>query len=440
MNEATNGLSQPEAKQQDFAKKLGPRDFILKNLKYIPWIIICGSIALVLAYLKIRYSTPIYLVQSSMVINNSAAHADRFDALMMAPGTENLSNEIRILSSHPVLQRVVRNIHIQTRYYNIGKVRTSLLYPNNPFTVEMIDPNGSEEDFGLQITILNEQQYKIGKETKEHVFGEILNIGGKKFTLVRNLDVNLQNFSSRVFYFSNRSIASVANEYLGALRIAQSNEQSTILDLTFTTENTELGKNFLTALMEVYDSLNIENKNRISINSLLFITKTLDTLEAQLDNLEGRVKNFRIENEIFDEEGQSKLYLANAENGQTSIDAMDVRIAVANMLQQYINDPKKAHELVPINMGIEEPALSARISEYNKMQLERDNNLKTTTQNNPLIQAYDSSLEKIRRDMSEALNNVKNGYAISRNKLLQQKDQSIGRLQKMPGKHCNWEM
>ena len=48
--------------------------------------------------------------------------------------------------------------------------------------------------------------------------------------------------------------------------------------------------------------------------------------------------------------------------GQTNIDAMDVKITVANLLQQYINDPKKAHELVPINMGIEEPALASRIS------------------------------------------------------------------------------
>ncbi len=158
MPEATNGLSQPETNPKDFAKKLGPRDFLLKNIKYIPWIIICAGIAIVLAYLKIRYSTPIYLVQSSMVINNSGGHTDRFDELMMTPGTENLSNEIRILSSHPVLQRVVRNIHLKTRYYNIGKVRTSLLYPASPFTLEMIDPNTSEADFGMQITILNEQQ------------------------------------------------------------------------------------------------------------------------------------------------------------------------------------------------------------------------------------------------------------------------------------------
>ena len=246
--------------------------------------------------------------------------------------------------------------------------------------------------------------------------------------MIRNPNVDLKTYATPVFYFSHQSPASVANEYLSAVKITQLNEQSTILDLSFQTENQELGRNFLNALMNVYDSLNIEDKNRISVNSLNFINKNLDTLEVQLDELEGRVRNFRVSNEMFDVDDQSKMYLNNAEAGQTSIDNMDVKITVANMLQQYINDPKKAHELVPINMGIEEPALATRISEYNKMQLERDNNLKTTTENNPLIQAYDASLEKIRRDMSEALNNVKNGYAIARNKMMQQKDNMEGKL------------
>ena len=224
------------------------------------------------------------------------------------------------------------------------------------------------------------------------------------------------------------------NEYLTAVNIAQQNDQSTILLLSFQTENPELGKNFLNALMGVYDSLNIEDKNRISINSLKFINTNLDTLESQLNDLEGRVQNFKVSHDMFDVEGQSKIYLGNSEQGQTNIDAMDVKITLANLLQQYINDPKKAHELVPINMGIEEPALANRISEYNRLQLERDNNLKTTKDDNPMIQAYDATLEKIRRDMSEALNNVKNGYAIARNKMLQQKDDMTGKLRAMPGK------
>ena len=186
--------------------------------------------------------------------------------------------------------------------------------------------------------------------------------------------------------------------------------------------------------MAVYDSLNIEDKNRISINSLNFINQNLDTLEYQLNNLEGRVKNFRVSNEMFDAEGQSKMYLGTVESNQTSIDGIDVKLAGATFLQGYIKDRKNTHELVPINMGIEEPALANRISEYNRLQLERDNALKTTTPRNPMIQAYDSSLEKIRRDIYEALNNVKDGYMIAKNKMLQQKDNVVGKLRSMPGK------
>src|SRR5450631_3510699 len=140
MPEATNGLKYPEQNSTEISWKLGPRDFLLKNLKFIPWIVICGVISLVLAFLDIRYTTPIYFVQSSMLINDQGsmgAKGDRFDALMMTPGTENLSNEIKILTSRPVLQRVVKNIQLTTRYYNIGKVRTSILYPESPFNLEI---------------------------------------------------------------------------------------------------------------------------------------------------------------------------------------------------------------------------------------------------------------------------------------------------------------
>ena len=189
MPESSNGLTHTENSSNDISWKLGPRDFVLKNLKYIPWILVCGTIAVVLAWLKIRYSTPIYKVQSSMMINNQVGtnnKEDRFDALLMTPGSENLSNEIQILTSRPVLQRVINNINLTTRYYNIGKVRTSLLYPESPFSLEIIRPSKNLQDFGLTITILNEQQYKINKEPMTHVFGEMIDLMGNKITLVRD--------------------------------------------------------------------------------------------------------------------------------------------------------------------------------------------------------------------------------------------------------------
>ncbi len=44
MPEASNGLNHPEQNSNDISWKLGPREFVLKNLKFIPWVIICGVI------------------------------------------------------------------------------------------------------------------------------------------------------------------------------------------------------------------------------------------------------------------------------------------------------------------------------------------------------------------------------------------------------------
>ena len=68
MNESNNGLTHKMDQTHEVSWKLGPRDFVLKNIKYIRWIILSAIVALTLAFLKIRYSTPIYNVQSSMLI------------------------------------------------------------------------------------------------------------------------------------------------------------------------------------------------------------------------------------------------------------------------------------------------------------------------------------------------------------------------------------
>ena len=58
-----------------------------------------------------------------------------------------------------------------------------------------------------------------------------LNIGGNKIVIFRNPNLPLNRYASQDFYISHQSPASVANEYLGSLKITQSSDQSTILIL-----------------------------------------------------------------------------------------------------------------------------------------------------------------------------------------------------------------
>ena len=79
---------------------------------------------------------------------------------------------------------------------------------------------------------------------------------------------------------------------------------------------------------------------------------------------------------------------------------------------------------MPTDLGIQEPTLLQLIVEYNKAQLERETNLKTTTSSNPLIQGIDASLNQLRSNIIEALGNVKHSYLIA-DKSIQQYNSSL---------------
>src|ERR1700690_2012889 len=109
MPELSNGNEQNNISNTELSWKIGPREFIFKYLKFIPWVIICSAIALVLGWLKIRYTTNIFPVQASMLIKDdpkSPGKDQRLDQMFLDQGSSNLSNEIQILKSRPVLQRV----------------------------------------------------------------------------------------------------------------------------------------------------------------------------------------------------------------------------------------------------------------------------------------------------------------------------------------------
>src|ERR1700688_4343140 len=140
MPEQNNGNEQNNFSNTEMTWKIGPREFIFKYLKFIPWIILCSIIAYVLGWLKIRYTTNIFPVQASMLIkddNKGAGGDQRLDAMILNQKSSNLSNEIQILKSRPVLRRVARDLGLQIRYYNKGKVRASLTYPHAPVRLEI---------------------------------------------------------------------------------------------------------------------------------------------------------------------------------------------------------------------------------------------------------------------------------------------------------------
>ena len=416
----------------------GPKEFIFKYLHYVPWIMLSSAVFLVAAYIKIRYTTQIYSVQSSLLIkndhSNQGGQEQQFDQILMGGNNVNLKNEIEILKSRPIITRVARDLGLETFCYNNGKVRSSLLYPDKPFDLLIYNLADSAKGFDYNMTVLDDSRFLLGQDKTPVNFGQIIVIDGNRFALIRNKGISLHIYSRPNFEFGWTPLPGVAASVIGALSITQLNDQSTILSLSYETENPTLGENVLNTVMNVYDTLIVEDKRRTTSNTLQFINDRLFELSDTLKGVQGVLKSFIVENQAFDIEDQSKSYLDKmGESGKQDVE-QQVKISIINWLLKYIDDQKNKFELVPTNLGIEEPALLQLIVEYNRVQLERDANLKTTAENNPMILALEGSLDKVRSNIYQALLNVRQAYLIAAANLAKQNEDLQSRIKGLPGK------
>ena len=423
--------------QGDSSWAIGPKDFIFKYLRYLPWVVICGLIGFVLAYIKLRYVVPIYRVQSSLLIKNQDNGIDkdqRFQELLMPQTNANLNNEMAILRSRPLLKRVARDLDLQKIFYNEGNLRSSLVYPNVPIDVQadhLVDPSLG---FKFSVNVMNDDQFTLNEDKTVHNFGESLNYGGNLVRVTRVKTVDLKPYARPKFLVIYQPLSAAAEFLLGGLRVGQPDEQATILTLTFDSENTTLGLDVLNTLMSVYDSLIIEDKNRIAVNTENFIDTRLSSLRTDLNGIEGNMKSNLERNQTFDIEDQSKKYFENISDANKKLIELEVKIKVVDMLADYVDNKGNVYKLVPTSLGIDEPTLLQLVNEYNRIVLERESNLRTTSANNAIILGLNNTLEKIRGDIREALKNIKSAYGIAYNRLEQDQTGMKSEMRSLPGK------
>ena len=351
---------------------------------------------------------------------NSHSSDARFGDLFMNNGNTNLNDEAALLRSTPLIMRVARDLNLHTYFIGEGSVKSSRIYPEHPFNLEIASLADSGSGFNCKITLLDSNTYMVNESKTPIQFGKSLIIGGNNLRLVKIPNVDPFSFGGRKLIFGWQPLYNVAQNLIGSLKVVHIDEQSNLLTLSFDGENVKLGNDVLNTIMAVYDSSVIEDKKKIQESTLRFINTQLYLLSDTLTGVEGGIKNFMAENQAFDIEGQSKSYLDVLSENAKQKDQQEIRINVVNWLLNYINDKSNTYELVPTNLGIEEPALLQLVTEYNRLQLQRESNLKTSTPDNPLITGMEGSLDKIRRNIYQALSNVKQAYVIAGNNIDQQ--------------------
>lgn len=414
------------------------KDFIFKYVRFLPIILLCVVVALLLAFLKIRYTTPQYSVLGKLIINkeskmSAGGGGQSLEDMYLFSNNVNLKNEVEILQSRQLAKRVVKRLNLQISYFNKGKVRSSNIYGSSPIKIEIVSLTDSFKSFILDINATKDF-FSLGENATKLHYGELFQTSNGKFRLTKDEGKSFGAFGSNLFAIAYQSFESATAGLAGSVKAYQNIDQATIIDLSIETDNTFLGREVINTMMEEYGKMNVEDKREISRVTMQFIDERLDSIGNELGNVEEGILDYREKNNVIDLQEQSRLYYSEFEENKKALILQDVQIGVLDYLLNYLNNPSNRYNLVPTNLGIQEPVLLPLVSQYNNLQLQRNNIAATTGPANRAIEAIERELLKLRDQIQEALKNVRQSYLINLNKLNQQLSRVRSEIKSVPSK------
>ncbi len=293
------------------SKLLSLKEILFKYISNLPLFFFSLGIALIVAWAYLRWSTPLYTVYSSMIVKVENATNikgnDKFASVFNPVDKINTEDEIDLMRSKEFLKRVVDTLHLNNQYIEHGKVRSSDVYVNAPFYVEVVQITDSNSYYGFDLVLVDGKRFKFNKEQKDRQFYSNIDVNGSIFRIIPKEGIG--EAAGRRFTYRWQPSKDVAGGISGSLGIAAKSRNSSVLNLSFTTENSDKGIAILNQIMAEYGRYNVEDKSRISANSLKFIVDRLNEVEGDLGAVESNIQKFRKDNQFLDMEGQSEMYM-----------------------------------------------------------------------------------------------------------------------------------
>ena len=391
------------------------------------------------------YRTPdVYNRSAKVVIDESNQDATMRNlgvasaGMMRLRSFNSVENEMEALSSPDLMQMVVKRLGLQTRYMEQQLFREVELYQNGPF--EMV-PAGDNPRFGYSFNVektsegnLELSEFQIREDEIDEVvvgsFGDTLQTPVGKIVIHPVQSENEFKCPIRVFW-SNSMAA--AKSYAAKLNLSLSSKESSVIVISLSDTYPSRASLVISTLIDVYNEVWINNKNRSAINTSEFINERLAIIEKDLAAVESDLKQYKEDNHLTDIQTAARVYIDEVSHYGAKSFEVNNQLSIAEFIREYLNDPINSANLIPANLGLSSESIQSEIAEYNKQVLQRDRLVNGSGENNPYIADLNASLVSIRSSILRSVDNLISTLKLQLSKIESQEKQILNRISSSSG-------
>jgi capsular exopolysaccharide synthesis family protein len=438
-------LEKEEENKENGSQQLSYKMIFFKYSQKWYWfavgLFLCMSIALSYAY----FTTPLYEIKSTLLLKDENKGSDFNSNAVLTTiqgygSSSSVENEAEVLRAEHLMITAFDALGFSTAFYiPNGPYRMKEIYGTEvPFTITTIEKNKffKVEDNTFSILINNNEEFQLidpSGKTQNLKFGQTLQNFYGTFTIELNQNFIESNDDIRGIPIEIAFLdPSVAREFAKSLKVDIVNKLASVIELSILSEHPIKGRDLLGKLIEVYNSEADNEKNITAKNTIAFIDEQLIGLTQELGSIENKAEQYKLSNSITDVSAEAQLYLNSTTTNRQQLADLSIQIDVLESIENYMNRNGNEYETVPGTLTVSDPTLNQLISDFNRLQQDRERMLRTTQPNNPIVINISQQLSSIRNSIVENLRHIKNGLVISKNSLQSTSNQFQSRASRVP--------
>ncbi|WP_053992528.1 tyrosine-protein kinase family protein [Mangrovimonas sp. TPBH4] len=415
-------------------------------------ILACLVTALCLAFLKIRYTSPMYEATASLKIkedknSNKLAEISTLQNYgMFSNNFSNVNDEIEIIKSRTIIDAVVKDLKLNIKQYVSGKILDGEAYTAPPFTINFLESDSIIDKVGksLFIKVLSPQQFELSYTDNFKLFklgdppSEIYNFGDKvswdygEFILTPNIGVYGTAVDSYV-EIRITPLDNVIEGYLSKIKI-ESSKESNVIKVSVTEEIPEKSVVVLNKLIEKYNQDVINDKEQIIETTSAFITNRLDMVSRELEEVDFTAESLQKSNKLTALNSQANIYLQSEKETESRIIETSNQLELIDYMQDHLDDHSSNADLLPADIGISDNSVGQITKSHNELVLQRNRILKNSSEKNPTVINLDNQIAALKENLKQSLNNIENTNKITLNNLNNEEERINAQIYSAPTK------
>lgn len=438
------------------------------------WILLSIVACLSLAFVYLRYKAPTYSASMKVLIKDAESKNRAFqglalDQMGLMSNSNGFDNEIEILTSATVANRVVKRLKLYVRYFSEGKVVNRELYKNSPILVDM-EENYLDVLQDPMLLVLTKTAngvhvdgYFNPEDTEELSLSREINkfpatIETQNGTLILQNNILFETEMAKLIEEAEKEgreepvdiwkegsrirVTVYPPKYVGRLysttkvTASPTSKTTTVASVGLTDTKKARALDYLNELFVCYNEDANEDKNEVARKTEEFISERLESIREELDQTEGNMESYKKDNELINLANDATVLLEGSSDYRKELIKIQTQISLLKSLMDYMDDPTNYLQIIPANLGLENSAmltpLISMLSEYNEIVLKRNRLLKGSGEENPVVSSLTKQLTDMWPTIRQNMGNIYKNIETQKKSISQEYSVFTSRVTKTP--------